>query len=232
MIPCDPGDVVSARRQRGLREEVALVDDRGHPGSVEGDAHDRPGWDIRTVVGLADRQELTVLPRESAEPHAVVCGSQHARFRPRLERPHALVRLLHEQEGAVGRRRPRAPAVLVHARAGVPRCRKHVDDRAVVAAPSNRRATALFRDSFAPPHVVADETRAVDARCRRGHLGGAEGGRPGPVRTRLAHGSTVFRERRSHSGSACEQVPTPVCICAYAPRHSAKHGALCGCAMG
>src|SRR6187402_913483 len=48
-------------------------------------------------------------------------------------------------------------------------------DRAVRAASAHRRAAAFLGDALAPPDVIADEPRTVDARGRRRHISGGEG---------------------------------------------------------
>ena len=193
VIPRNPCQQSSARRQRGMREEVALIDERRHAGSVQGDAHDGTSRHRRPVVGLTDREQLSVLPSQPAEPHAAICRRQGAGLLTGLERPDALVLLLDEEQDAVIRRGPRASAVFVHAGSGVPRRRQDVVHRAVRAPSSHRSAAAFLRDALAPPDIVADEACTLDARRCGGHCCRRERRVPGAVGKRLGHESTVFR---------------------------------------
>ena len=207
-----------------MREEVAVVDQRRHPRAVQCDPHDVAVGHGRPVVRLADREQLPALPGESAEPHAVIGGRQDARLLAGLERPDALVGLLDEQQDAVIRGRPRAAAVLVHARSRVPGSGEHVDDIAVRRASPDGGPTRLLGHALAPPHVRADEAGAFDSRASR------------PSRPPQTEATARSRKHASHSwinripharivGSGCRSLTltTGICICSYGPRHSAQH---------
>ena len=86
---------------------------------------------------------------------------------------------------------PCAAAVLLHARPRAPRRRQdqlHPGVRRTVRrATEDRRAAALGGHPLAPPDVIADEPRAVDARRRHRDIGRRDRRGPRTVGKRLGH---------------------------------------------
>ena len=188
VVPGHPREMPAARRQGGLSEEVGIrgqFDELPHP--IGADLDDRAAYVGRLALVLTDAQQPPSLPAEAA----IGGPLGRRRERPGLaaggQFPHALVGLLDEVERAVGGGRPRAAAVLVHARARVPGRWEHRLDRAVAGAPLDRGAPALFGNALAPPQLVADEAGSFEPRRGGGDFGCSDRGTPRPVRLNELH---------------------------------------------
>ena len=126
-------------------------------------------------------------------------GRRVRRGSRRADRPSRRTRARRRPSSSTPRRRTRARASARSTAREAPRhgpvCPDAAVRRRTVGAP------ALLRHGLAPPDLVADESRAFDARRRCGDCGGGERRWPGPVRDRRRHASTV---RRNSSTGAVE----------------------------
>ena len=88
VIPGDPGQVVPAGRESGMREEFAAGDHSATPDPSGGDARRSRGR--APLIRRASRgsaSSRTRLPRQSAEPHALIGGRERDRLRIRASAP-------------------------------------------------------------------------------------------------------------------------------------------------
>ena len=227
MVPADPGQALAVRGRSGERVEVRAGDqlaDGGRirrRGAVERDPHDGPGH-LVVVMPLLDaphlgavggEREVGVTERRLLRDPARLRG-QRARIAAapavwpgRLQQVEPLISVVREDDcdpAAGGRHRQVGqPAVLVHPGPGVPRLGQQGAPPAVRTEMHDRHPPALGRQSFLPPHVLADRARVGDQPLPPGHVGGGDGGGPGAVgecrgwrgrwgRRALSHGSIVY----------------------------------------
>ena len=173
--------VMAARRERGLGEEVAVPVSDGSlsdpaPPSVERHVDDVAARRGASVVGLADREQPPLCHVSPPNRMPWSAGVSDARLRAGLERPDALVGLLDEEQHAVIGRGPDPPPYsCTRERAFHGAGSTSLDLARSAAAPAHRRAAALLGHALAPPDVVSDEPRALDARRGRCHVGGGRG---------------------------------------------------------
>jgi hypothetical protein len=200
MLPGDIGQSSAVGREPRVGDEAGSADDRpdarqvGGGGPVEGHGHDvarhRPG-----PVRLAHGDHLVAADAQLAEAGLAARlgrdrGEGHRRRGALVEAVEPLVAELREDEGAGIRHGPGAAAVLVHAGAGVPGLRQHVDRCAVRPGPPHGEPSALVGPLLEPPHLVADPGPAGDRMPLARELPRGDRRDPGSVGGRGHHGTT------------------------------------------